>query len=82
MACSIPLFDKLLHKLGYAPACGLHDAAYEDNKGIAGKLKADTQFMANIIRFVPKWYSYPLAIIAFAVLSTNPISYYLYIKSR
>ena len=30
MSCTIPLFDKLLHKLGYEPACILHDIDYKE----------------------------------------------------
>ncbi len=82
MSCSIPFIDKLLHKLGYEPACIVHDIDYGEAESYNHKLKSGIQLAKNMIAFVPKWYSYPIGFTSFVVLTMNPVSYYLYFKNK
>lgn len=81
MSCSIPLFDKLLHKLGYKPACILHDLDYEEAVRYTHKFLSDINLYKNM-RKVKEWYSMPIGALTVFILSTNPFSYYLYFKNK
>ncbi len=81
MSCTIPLFDKLLHKLGYEPACILHDIDYGEAKSYKHKFWSDINMYKNM-QVVKKWYSKPIGTLAVFILTTNPFSYYLYFKNK
>jgi len=76
--CSFPFLDKL----GYAPACGLHDVAYENAEGYRHKFKLDVKLMTDMIKYVPKWYSIVIGFISLLVLTINPFSYYKYFVNK
>ena len=78
MICSFPFLDKL----GYAPACALHDTDYSEARTYMHKFKRDSLLSKNMRKYVKKWHAWPVSVVTFIVLSTSPFSYYKYFRNK